>query len=135
MEKSIIDILVEKARTAQEKIADYTQEQIDDVCKSIAWQVYKDENIRQLAKLAVEETGMGNVGGVAACLLSRLGAKIIAVSDSSCGVYDEGGLDVEVIFDYLSGGRKNTLEVYAKDNNLQIKENLYNLRHAKHLLF
>jgi len=56
---SVIDELVKKARAAQEKIADYTQAQIDDVCKAVAWQVYKDENIRQLAKLAVEETGMG----------------------------------------------------------------------------
>ncbi|MCL2044695.1 MAG: aldehyde dehydrogenase family protein [Treponema sp.] len=56
---SPIDELVKKARTAQEKIAHYTQEQIDEVCKAVAWQVYKDENIQKLAKLAVEETGMG----------------------------------------------------------------------------
>ncbi|MCL2832518.1 MAG: aldehyde dehydrogenase family protein [Treponema sp.] len=58
---SIIDQLIKKARAAQEKIADYTQEQIDDVCRAVAWQVYKDDNIAQLAKLAVEETGMGKV--------------------------------------------------------------------------
>ena len=56
---SVIDDLIKKARIAQEKISGYTQEQIDDVCKAVAWQVYKDENIRELAKLAVEETGMG----------------------------------------------------------------------------
>ncbi|MDR0238742.1 MAG: aldehyde dehydrogenase family protein [Deltaproteobacteria bacterium] len=57
---SLIDDLVSKARAAQEKVANYTQAQIDDVCKAVAWQVYKDENIRQLARLAVDETGMGN---------------------------------------------------------------------------
>ena len=58
---SVIDELIKKARAAQEKVADYTQEQIDEVCRAVAWQVYKDENIQQLAKLAVEETGMGKV--------------------------------------------------------------------------
>ena len=56
---SVIDELIMKARAAQAVIADYTQTQIDDVCRAIAWQVYKDDNIRKLAELAVEETGMG----------------------------------------------------------------------------
>ena len=58
-EKNIIDDLVAKARAAQKKIADYTQEQIDDVCLAVGWQVYRDENISECAKIAVAETGMG----------------------------------------------------------------------------
>lgn len=58
---TIINELLSKAKKAQEEISDYTQEQIHDVCLSIAWQVYEDENISKLAKLAVEETGMGIV--------------------------------------------------------------------------
>ena len=56
---SVIDDLVRKARAAQKKVAQYTQAQIDEVCKAVAWQVYKDENIQKLARLAVDETGMG----------------------------------------------------------------------------
>ncbi len=52
---------VERARAAQTHIADYTQEQIDEACMAVGWEVYTDENIAQLAELAVEETGMGNV--------------------------------------------------------------------------
>ncbi len=59
--KDIISKLIERAHAAQEKIADYTQEQIDEVCLAIGWEVYKDENIQMLAELAVKETGMGNV--------------------------------------------------------------------------
>ena len=55
----IIAELLKKARAAQEKVAGYTQQQIDEVCLAIAWEVYKDENIEQLAKLAVEDSGMG----------------------------------------------------------------------------
>ncbi|MBW1903463.1 MAG: aldehyde dehydrogenase family protein [Deltaproteobacteria bacterium] len=32
---------------------------IDEVCLSVGWQVYKDDNIAACAKIAVEETGMG----------------------------------------------------------------------------
>jgi sulfoacetaldehyde dehydrogenase len=52
---------VARARAAQAQIADYTQEQIDDVCLSVGWEVYNDANIARLAELAVEATGMGNV--------------------------------------------------------------------------
>lgn len=55
----IIEELVERARKAQSLIDDYTQEQIDDVCLSVGWQVYNDENIARLARMAVDETGMG----------------------------------------------------------------------------
>ena len=58
---SMIETLVKKARAAQEKVANYTQDRIDDVCMAIGWEVYKDENIKILAEMAVEETGMGNV--------------------------------------------------------------------------
>jgi glutamate dehydrogenase (NAD(P)+) len=39
--------------------------------------------------------GFGNVGSVSAQLLSRLGAKIVAVTDWKGGVYDETGLDID----------------------------------------
>ncbi|MBI9097448.1 MAG: aldehyde dehydrogenase family protein [Spirochaetaceae bacterium] len=58
---NVITSLVEKARIAQAKVATYNQQQLDEICLSIAWEVYNDENIAILAKMAVEETGMGNV--------------------------------------------------------------------------
>lgn len=57
--KSVAE-LVAAARKAQREIADYTQEQIDEVCLSIGWEVYNDHNIDILARMAVEETGYGN---------------------------------------------------------------------------
>lgn len=38
--------------------------------------------------------GFGNVGATAADLLAELGARIIAVSDSASGIYNERGLDL-----------------------------------------
>ena len=52
---------MELARKAQETVAGYTQEQIDEVCLAVGWEVYRDDNIAKLARMAVEETGFGNV--------------------------------------------------------------------------
>jgi glutamate dehydrogenase (NAD(P)+) len=50
------------------------------------------------AKVVIQ--GCGNVGGTAAKHFDRLGAKVIALSDSNKGIYNEEGLDIERILDY-----------------------------------
>ncbi len=59
--KNKISEYIERARKAQQQINNYTQEQIDEVCIAVGYEVYNDENIAELAKKAVEETKMGNV--------------------------------------------------------------------------
>lgn len=56
-DKQLINELVEKARIAQEELSTYTQEELDRIVKTIAKTVY--DNAELLAKMAVEETGMG----------------------------------------------------------------------------
>ncbi len=46
--------------------------------------------------------GCGNVGGVAAKHFDRLGAKVIALSDSQRGIYNGKGLKVQKLLDYRS---------------------------------
>lgn len=58
--------------------------------------------------------GMGNVGSISAKLLAEEGAKIIAVSDVSCAIYNENGLDIAEIYKYLDSG-KNLLDGYTGD--------------------
>ncbi len=48
--------------------------------------------------------GFGNVGGVAARLLKRAGARIVAVSDSRSGVYSDDGLDVDSLYEHRAAG-------------------------------
>ncbi|MDD4700843.1 MAG: aldehyde dehydrogenase family protein, partial [Desulfovibrio sp.] len=55
-----VDELIATARKAQAQIANYTQEQIDEICLAVAWEVYNDHNVDILARMAVEETGYGN---------------------------------------------------------------------------
>lgn len=53
----IIKEMLEKARTAQKELESYTQEQVDELCKNMAKAIF--DNAEMLAKMAVEETGMG----------------------------------------------------------------------------
>ena len=57
--KTVIDELLIRARRAQKQVENYTQQQTDEVCLSVGWQVYSDDNIAECAKIAVKETGMG----------------------------------------------------------------------------
>jgi glutamate dehydrogenase (NAD(P)+) len=50
------------------------------------------------AKVVIQ--GCGNVGSIAAMHFDRLGAKVIAISDSQKGLYNESGLDVKRALEY-----------------------------------
>jgi sulfoacetaldehyde dehydrogenase len=52
-----IGALVERARRAQKDVAHYTQEQANTLVTAVAWACY--HNAESLAKLAVEDTGIG----------------------------------------------------------------------------
>jgi glutamate dehydrogenase (NAD(P)+) len=51
------------------------------------------------SRVAVQ--GFGNVGSIAAMLMARQGAKIIAVTDWKGGVYNANGLDVDKLIAYV----------------------------------
>ena len=61
---------------------------VDRACQRLGWKLSDQRCVVQ---------GFGNVGGIAAAELEALGATVIAVSDVSGGVHDEGGLDVEAL--------------------------------------
>ncbi len=51
------------------------------------------------AKVAVQ--GFGNVGTFAALYISQMGAKVVAVSDHTCSLYDEGGIHIKSLMEYV----------------------------------
>jgi glutamate dehydrogenase (NAD(P)+) len=57
----------------------------------------------QGTRVAVQ--GFGNVGSVAAQLMSRAGMTIVAVSDKSGGIYNPKGLDVDDVLDHVKRHR------------------------------
>ena len=56
---AVIDGLIVRARAAMHTIRTYSQAQINEVVTAIAWAGYKRENAEALARLAVEDTGIG----------------------------------------------------------------------------
>jgi len=85
---SRVDELVQAGRKAQEQVAGYTQEQIDEVCLAIGWALYNDDNVHELSRLAVDETGYGNyeskvvkhkrkVGGAVEGILGKISVGLI----------------------------------------------------------
>ena len=61
-----------------------------------------DWDLREL-RFAIQ--GFGNVGGTAAAELFRLGAKVTAVSDHTCGIVDPDGLDIPAVQQWLTENR------------------------------
>jgi len=57
----IIAELMTRARAAMDMFDNTSQQAIDDAVTALAWSIYKPENARRLAELAVESTGLGNV--------------------------------------------------------------------------
>lgn len=53
--------LMRRARAAQEVFATADQARTDEAVRAIAWSLYKPEHAKDLAELAVKDTGLGNV--------------------------------------------------------------------------
>ena len=51
--------LIARARKAQAQIEYYTQEQVDELCAQIAFDITREENVVRLGTLAFEESRMG----------------------------------------------------------------------------
>jgi glutamate dehydrogenase (NAD(P)+) len=61
-----------------------------------------DSDIRE-QRVVVQ--GFGNVGSVAALELHRLGAKVVGVSDHTCGIVDDKGLDIPAVVEWIAEHR------------------------------
>ncbi|MEM9357982.1 MAG: aldehyde dehydrogenase family protein [Pseudomonadota bacterium] len=59
--EAIVADLIDKARTAMEQYENHDQARVDEAVTALAWSIYKPENAKMLAELAVEDTGLGNV--------------------------------------------------------------------------
>jgi glutamate dehydrogenase (NAD(P)+) len=77
---------------------------IERACERLAW---------DLAQQRCAVQGFGNVGGIAATELHDKGARVIAVSDISGGVFAPAGLDIPTLHAYVA--QHGSLEGYTKD--------------------
>lgn len=56
-----VQSLVARAREAMQSFACVDQERVDGAVRALAWSIYEPTRARELAELAVRDTGMGNV--------------------------------------------------------------------------
>ena len=59
--EAVVQGLVEKARAAMDAFAGADQARVDEAVTAIAWSIYEPGRARQLAEIAVRDTGLGNV--------------------------------------------------------------------------
>src|SRR6266536_5438458 len=52
--------LLEKARAAMRSIEHYDQADVDRLCRAIAWATYNEPTAKRLAKMSVDESGLGD---------------------------------------------------------------------------
>jgi sulfoacetaldehyde dehydrogenase len=57
----MIDSLIERARVAQSTIDQASQERADELVRAVAWAILEPNRNRELAEMAVRDTGIGNV--------------------------------------------------------------------------
>ena len=61
-EREEVELLVNRARSAQKKIENYTQQQVDELVTAICWAIVRQDRAEDLARIAVDEGGFGNYG-------------------------------------------------------------------------
>jgi glutamate dehydrogenase (NAD(P)+) len=66
---------------------------VERACSRLGWELAQQRCVVQ---------GFGNVGGIAASELHEKGARVVAVSDLSGGVFAEGGLDIPALHAYVA---------------------------------
>ena len=59
--EAVVHGLVKKARAAMDAFADADQARVDEAVTALAWSIYEPGRARQLAEIAVRDTGLGNV--------------------------------------------------------------------------
>ena len=85
-----IAALVARSRTAQAKIAHYTQAQVDDLIRAMVWAVAKPEVAEMIARHTVEETQLGNYEGKYLKIFRKTRATLMdIIDDKSVGVIEE----------------------------------------------
>ena len=72
----------------------------------------------RLDQMSVVVQGFGNVGGVAAQMIRRMGARVVAVSDVSGGYYNRQGLDIDAMLKYTRAHR--SLQGYHQPGTEQV---------------
>ena len=85
-----IKVMIERARAAQQQIADYTQEQVDELITAMVWAVAREDVSEKIAQFTVDETQLGNYAGKYLKIHRKTRATLMdIIGDKSVGVIEE----------------------------------------------
>ena len=85
-----ISRLIDRSRTAQQQIAEYTQQQVDELITAMVYAVARDDRAEQIARFTVEETQLGNYQGKYLKIHRKTRAALMdIIDDKSVGVIEE----------------------------------------------
>jgi sulfoacetaldehyde dehydrogenase len=82
--------LIERSRTAQQKIENYSQEQVDELIRAMVWAVARPGVAEELAQFTVDETQLGNYDGKFLKIQRKTRATLMdIIDDKSVGIIEE----------------------------------------------
>jgi acyl-CoA reductase-like NAD-dependent aldehyde dehydrogenase len=81
--------LVTKARAAMDAIADYDQASIDRLCQAVAWATANEQTFTRLARMGVEESGIGDWEGRPGKRFKIMGILRDCLRQKSVGIVEE----------------------------------------------
>jgi sulfoacetaldehyde dehydrogenase len=82
--------LIERSRIAQQQIADYSQEQVDELIRAMVYSVAREEISEKIAQFTVEETQLGNYEGKYLKIHRKTRATLMdIIDDKSVGIIEE----------------------------------------------
>ena len=89
-ETAEVAALIERARVAQAAIADYTQEQVDELIRAMVWSCAQPGVAEELAQKTLDETQLGDYNGKFAKISVKTRAALMDIlPDKSVGVIEE----------------------------------------------
>jgi sulfoacetaldehyde dehydrogenase len=87
---AVIADLVARSRRAQEQIANYSQEQVDQLITAMVYSVAREDRSEEIAQFTVDETQLGNYAGKYLKIHRKTRATLIdIINDKSVGVIEE----------------------------------------------
>ena len=87
-EKSLAADMLQKARAAMKAIEGYSQEQVDDLARAVAWSVANEKTFVRLTEMAVAESKMGNADGAVTRRFKIVGILRDALRQKSVGAIE-----------------------------------------------
>ncbi len=85
-----IEAMIARSRAAQEQIANYTQEQVDELIRACVYAVAREDRAEEIAQFTVDETQLGNYSGKYLKIHRKTRATLMdIIDDKSVGVIEE----------------------------------------------